>query len=76
LSSSSKFIEGERIILENFSIPLLYELEIKRSRTHRWMKIVESKKIEDIALMEEKVSEMGKELSDLRGTESMKKDKL
>lgn len=40
------------------------------------MKIVESKKIEDIALMEEKVSEMGKELSDLRGTESMKKDKL
>jgi len=52
LSSYYKFIEGGRIILEKFAAPLLYELEIERGRTHRWMEIDKSKKVEDVGLME------------------------
>jgi len=52
LSSYYKFIEGGRIIPKKISIPLLYELEIERGRTHMWMKIAKSKKVEDVGLME------------------------
>lgn len=40
------------------------------------MKIAKSKNVEDVGLMEEKVIEMGKELSDLRLRESIMMEKL
>lgn len=40
------------------------------------MKITKSKNVEDLGLMEEKVIEMGKYLSDLRMREFMMKEKL
>jgi len=76
LSSYNKFIEGGRIILETITIPLLYELDIERGRTHRWMQFTKSKKVEDVGLMEEKVIEMRKELSELRMGDSIMKEKL
>lgn len=53
-----------------FAIPLFFELEAERERTHRWMQIAKSKKVEDVGLMEENVLEMGKDLSELREKES------
>lgn len=41
-----------------------------------WMQIDKSKNVENVGLMEEKVIEMGKELSDLRVRESIMKEKL
>ena len=37
LDSYYRFIEGGRVIPQKFSIPLLFELEKERERTHRWM---------------------------------------
>jgi len=34
--------------------------------THRWMQISKSKNVEVVGLMEEKITKMGKELSDLK----------
>jgi len=48
LGSYYKFIEGGMIIPEKFVEPLLYELEIERGRTHRWMQISKSKNVEDV----------------------------
>jgi len=76
LGSYYKFIEGGRIIPEKFEIPLLYEMDIERGGTHRWMKIAKSKNVEDVGLMEEKVTKTGKELSDFRMRESIMKEKL
>jgi len=39
LSSYYSFIEGGKVIPHKFSIPLFFELEKERGRTHRWMKI-------------------------------------
>lgn len=66
LESYYKFVEGGRIIPEKFSIPFFFELEKERGRTHRWMQISKSKKVEDMGLMEEKVIEQKKELNNLR----------
>ena len=55
LDSYYRFIEGGRVIAHKFSIPLLFELEKERARTHRWMQISKSKGVEDIGQMEEKV---------------------
>lgn len=59
-SSHYKFIEGGKIIPQTFAVPLFYELEEKRGRTHRWMQIAKSKKVQDAGLMEENVPEMRK----------------
>jgi len=69
LSSYYKFIEGGRVIPQKIVISLFFELEAERGRTNRWMQIAKSKKVEDVVLMEEKLLEMGKELSELRDRE-------
>lgn len=69
LDSYYNFIEGGRVIPHKFSIPLFFELEKEREITHRWMQITKSKGVEDIGHMEEKVKDMGKELSSLRDRE-------
>ena len=40
-------------------------------RTHRWMQIAKSKGVEDIGHMEDKLREMGRELSALRDKEAI-----
>lgn len=57
------------MIPQKFAISLLFELEAERGRTHRWMSISKSKKVEDVGLIEEILIEMGKELSELRDKE-------
>jgi len=37
LESYHNYFEGDRIILEKFVIPLFFELDKERGRTHRWM---------------------------------------
>jgi len=51
-------------------------LERERGRTHGWMQIAKSKKLEYVGLMEEKLQQMGKEFSDLRLKELVMKEKL
>jgi len=46
------------------------------ARTHRWMKIFKSKKVEDVGHMEEKLLEMGRELSELRDREHIMRSQL
>lgn len=76
LDSYYMFIEGGRVIPQNFSIPLFFELEKERDRTHRWMQITKSKGVEDIGHMEEKLKEMCRELSSLRDREAITKNQL
>ena len=59
-----------------FSIPLFFELERERARTHRWMQIAKSKGVEDVGHMEEKLKEMGREMSSIRDREAMMKSHL
>jgi len=44
LSSYYKFIEGGRVIPKKIAIPLFFEIEAERGRTHRWMQISKVKK--------------------------------
>ena len=37
LDSYYQFIQGGRVIPQKFSIPLFFELEKERPRTHQWM---------------------------------------
>jgi len=76
LNSYYTFIEGVRVIPQNFSIPLFFELEKEKARTHRWMKIDKSKGMEDVGHMEEKLKEMSRELSSIRDIEAMMKAEL
>jgi len=76
LSSYYKFIERGGVIPQKIVIPLLFELEAERGRTHRWMHISKSKKVEYVGLMEEKALEMGKELSELREKGSTMREQL
>jgi len=71
-----RFIEGGRVIPQKFSITLFFEIEKDRIRTHKWMQISNSKGVEDIGHMEEKLKEMSKELSILRDREAIMKDQL
>lgn len=73
LDTYYKFIEGGSVIPQKFSIPLFFKLEKERARTHQWMKITKSKGVEDIGHMEEKLKEMGRELSILRDREVVMK---
>jgi len=61
-----KFIYGKRIISNNFVFRPLHELEIEKGITHRWIQIFKSKNVEDVGLMEKKVTKMCTELSYLR----------
>ncbi len=69
LASYYNLLEGGRIIPQKFSIPVFFELEKERVRTHRWMQIDKSKGVEDVGHMEKKLREMGRELSALRDRE-------
>jgi len=60
LASYYNFLEGGRIIPQKFSIPLFFELEKERIRTHRSMQIAKSKGVEDVGHMENKLREMGR----------------
>jgi len=64
------------VIPKNFSIPLFFELEKERARTHQCMQIAESKGVEDIGHIQEKLKEMGKEISGLRDREEIMRDQL
>ena len=76
LDSYYQFIEGGKVIPQKFAIPFFFELEKERAWTHRRMHITKSKGVEDIGHMEEKLKEMGKELSGLRGREAIMRNQL
>ena len=76
LDSYYRFIEGGRVIPQNFVIPLFFKLEKERARTQRWMQIAKYKGVEDIGHMEEKLKEMGRELGSLRDREAIMKNQL
>jgi len=60
LESYYRFVEGGRVIPWKCAIPLFFELEKEKERTHRWMQISKSEGVEDIGHTEEKVKDMGK----------------
>lgn len=64
------------MIPQKFAIPLFFELEKERARTHQWIKIAKPKGVEDVGHMEEKLQEMGRELSSIRDREKMMKSQL
>ena len=64
------------IIPQKFAIPLFFELEKERARTHQWKQFAKSKGVEDIGHMDEKLKEMGRELSSLRDREAIMKNQL
>jgi len=76
LDSYYIIIEGGKITPQKFVIPLFFELEKERVRTHRWMQITKSKGAEDIGHMEKKLREMGRELSALRDREAITRSHL
>jgi len=53
-------LEGGKIIPQKFVVPLFFELEKERVRTHTWMQIEKSKGVEDIGHMENKLRKMAK----------------
>lgn len=57
LGSYYNLLEGVKIIPWKFVVPLFFELDKERIRTHTWMKITKSKGIEDIGHMEEMLKE-------------------
>jgi len=59
LGSYYNLLEGAKIIPQKFAVPLFFELEKERVRSHRWMQIAKSKGVEDIGHMERKLREMG-----------------
>ena len=69
-------MEAGRIILEKFAFTLLFELEKERGKTHRWMQIEKSKKVEDVGLMEDKLEQMGREKADLSLRYSIMREKI
>lgn len=55
MASYYNMLEGGKIIPWKFVVPLFFELEKERIRTHTWMKITKSKGVEDIGNMEERL---------------------
>ena len=55
---------------------MFYQLEEQRPCTHNWMKHTTSKGVYDIGVMEGKVVELGKDLSNVRLQESVLKEQL
>lgn len=76
LGSYYNLLEGGKIIPQKFAVPLFFDLDKERVRTHTWMQIAKSKGVEDIGHMENKLRKMGKELSIVRHTESIIRAKL
>ena len=76
LFSYYNLLEGGMIIPQKFAIPLFFELEKERVRTHRWMQIAKSKGVDDISHMENKLREMGRELSALKDKETITRSHL
>ena len=76
LGSYYNLLEGGKIIPQNFAVPLFFELEKERVRSHRWMQITKSKGVDDIGHMENKLREMGKELSTVRHIEGIRRSQL
>lgn len=64
------------MIPQKFAVPLFYQLEEERARTHQWMNLDASKGVHYIGAMEGKVVELGKDLSDVRLKELILKEKL
>ena len=60
LGSYYNLLEGGKIIPQKFEVPLFFELEKERARTHTWMQIAKSRGVEDIGHMENKLREMEK----------------
>lgn len=73
LGSYYNLLEGGKIIPQKFAVPLFFELEKERVRTHTWIQIEKSKGVEDIRHMENKLREMSMELIMVRHTESIKR---
>ena len=61
---------------KKIAIPLFFELEKERARSHRWMQIAKSKGVEDIGHVEEKLKKMGRKLSRLRDREAIMRNQL
>ena len=51
-------------------------MENKRGCTHQWMQISKSRNVEDVGIMEEKLTEMGRDLADIRLREEMLREQL
>ena len=64
------------MIPQKLSTPLFYELEKERACTYHWMQIAKTKNVEDVGIMEEKLTEMGRYLADVRLREAVLKEKL
>lgn len=58
LGSYYNHLEGGKIIPQKFVVPIFFELEEERVRTHTWMRIEKSKGVEDIGHMENRLREM------------------
>ena len=76
LGSYYNLLEGGKIIPQKFIMPLFFELEKERVRTHTWMKIAKSKGVADIGHMEEQLKELRRELGMMRHTESIRRAQL
>lgn len=76
LGSYYNLLEGGKIIPRKFVVPLFFELEKERVRTHTWMQITKSKGVEDIGHMEEKLKELRGELTMVRHIEISKRAQL
>ena len=50
LGSYYNLLEGGRIIPQKLSIPLFFELEKERIRSHRWMQITKSRELRILAI--------------------------
>ena len=57
-------------------MPLFFQLEKEWVKTRTWMQIAKSKGVEDIGHMENKLREVGKELSTIRHTEGIRRSHL
>jgi len=69
-------LEDGKIIPQKFVVPLFFELEKERVRTHTWIQIAKSKGVEDIGHMEDKLRELRGELAMVRHIESSKRAQL
>lgn len=76
MSSYYNLLKGGKIIAQKFVVPLFFELEKERVKTHTWMQITKSKGVEDIGHMEDKLQELRGELAMVRHIESSKRVQL
>lgn len=70
LRSYYAWIEAGNILPNHFAVQLFFELDKERGRTHRWMQINKSKVLEDVAIMEDKMKNIGEEMAELKFKEA------